>query len=53
MSQHLYGDIRRANSLLIREWLGYMHHLQHDYPYMFSLATRINPFNPDATAVVG
>lgn len=51
--QHLYGDIRRANGLLIREWLGYMHHLQHDYPYMFSLATRLNPFNPDATPVVG
>jgi len=51
--QHLYGDIRRANSLLIREWLDYMHHLQHDYPYMFSLATRLNPFNPEATPVVG
>ena len=50
--QHLYGDIRRANSTLIREWLVYMQHLQHDYPYMFSLATRMNPFNPDASALV-
>ena len=50
--QHLYGDIRRANGTLIREWLGYMQHLQHDYPYMFSLATRINPFTPAASAVV-
>ncbi|MEJ2699174.1 MAG: hypothetical protein P8Z70_05890 [Desulfuromonadales bacterium] len=50
--QHLYGDIRRANSTLIREWLGYMRHLQADYPYMFSLATRMNPFNPEASAVV-
>lgn len=51
--QHLYGDIRRANNLLIREWLGYMQHLQHDYPYMFSLAVRTNPFNPKASPVVG
>lgn len=50
--QHLYGDIRRANSSLIREWLGYMQHLQLDYPYMFSLATRLNPFNSEASAVV-
>ena len=50
--QHLYGDIRRANSTLIREWLSYMRHLQQDYPYMFSLATRMNPFNPEASAVV-
>ena len=50
--QHLYGDIRRANSALIREWLGYMQHLQADYPYMFSLATRLNPFNQEASPVV-
>ena len=50
--QHLYGDIRRANGTLIREWLGYMQHLQQDYPYMFSLAVRLNPFNPVASALV-
>jgi hypothetical protein len=49
---HLCGDIRRANSLLIREWLSYMQHLQVDYPYMFSLSVRLNPFRPDASPVV-
>ena len=50
--RHLQGDIRRANTLLIREWLSYMGHLQSDYPYIFSLAVRTNPFRPDASAVV-
>ena len=50
--QHLNGDIRRANSILIREWLSYMRHLQTAYPYMFSLAVRVNPFNPEASPIV-
>jgi hypothetical protein len=50
--RHLQGDIRRANTLLIREWLSYMRHLQSDYPYIFSLAVRTNPFRPDASAIV-
>jgi hypothetical protein len=41
-------DIRRAYHLLLREWLGYMAHLHADYPYLFSLAVRTNPFNPAA-----
>jgi len=50
--RHLEGDLRRANSRLIREWLSYMEHLQRDYPYIFSLAVRTNPFRPDASAIV-
>jgi hypothetical protein len=45
---HLTGDIERAYTLLVREWLSYMEHLKGDYPYLFSLAVRTNPFNPDA-----
>jgi hypothetical protein len=45
---HLTGDIKRAYRLLVREWLSYMEHLKRDYPYLFSLAARTNPFNPDA-----
>jgi len=26
----------------------HMSHLQKDYPYLFSLAVRMNPMNPDA-----
>jgi hypothetical protein len=47
---HLSGDIKRAYSLLISEWLVYMKHLRTSYPYLYSLAVRTNPFNPDARA---
>jgi hypothetical protein len=50
--QHLLGDMRRAYGLLIKQWLYYMKHLKSDYPYLFSLAVRTNPFNTKATAIV-
>lgn len=50
--EHLCGDIARAYGLLIREWLVYMKHLNHDYPYLYSLAVRMNPFNPEASPVI-
>jgi hypothetical protein len=50
--KHLAGDIQRAFSLLTREWLAHMEHLKSDYPYLFSLAVRTNPFNPEASAEV-
>lgn len=45
---HLSGDIQRAYTHLLREWLFYMKHLKSDYPYLYSLAVRMNPMNPDA-----
>jgi len=45
---HLEGDIRRAYQLLVRSWLQYVNHLKTDYPYLFSLAMRTNPFDPNA-----
>ena len=45
---HLSGDIKRAYVNLLREWVVYMSHLHKDYPYLFSLAVRTNPMNPDA-----
>lgn len=42
---HLGGDITRAYSLMTLSWLDYMQYLQSDYPYLFSLAIRINPFS--------
>ena len=45
--EHLTGDMKRAYGLLIAEWLAYMQHLKNDYPYLFSLAQRTNPFVPD------
>ena len=49
---HLSGDIKRAHRLLVREWLSHMEHLKIDYPYLFSLAVRTNPFDPNASAEV-
>lgn len=45
---HLAGDIKRAYKLLVQEWLDYMQHLKKNYPYLFSLAMRTNPFDPEA-----
>lgn len=50
--EHLSGDIKRVYQVLIREWLLYMEHLKSNYPYLFSLAVRTNPFNPQASAEV-
>jgi hypothetical protein len=50
--QHLSGDIKRAYVLLIAEWLAYMKHLRDNYPYLFSLAARLNPFDPKASPIV-
>jgi hypothetical protein len=45
---HLSNDTARAYGLLIQEWLKYMQHLMNNYPYLFSLAFRMNPFDPEA-----
>lgn len=50
---HLAGDIRRAYSRLVGEWILYLRHLRENYPFLFSLAIRTNPFNPDASPVIG
>lgn len=45
---HLATDTERAYALIVYEWLQYMEHLMNNYPYLFSLAIRTNPFDPDA-----
>ncbi|MFW6163338.1 MAG: potassium channel family protein [Planctomycetota bacterium] len=50
--EHLAGDMKRAYGRLARQWLAYMEHLKDRYPYLFSLAVRSNPFDPDASPVV-
>lgn len=49
---HLANDIKRAYHLLIREWLDYMQYLKTNYPFLFHLAMRINPFDRTASIVV-
>ena len=43
------GDIKRAYSQLVHEWLGYMKYQKENCPYMFSLSMRTNPFDTNAT----
>lgn len=50
--KHIEGDIKRAYTALAVEWLYYMEHLRGNYPYLFSLAVRTNPFDRSASVVV-
>ncbi len=50
--EHLSGDIKRAYILLVHQWLDYMKHLKDNYPYLFSLAMRTNPFDQEASPIV-
>ena len=50
--KHLSDDIKRVYNQLILEWVDYMKHLKKDYPYLFSLALRINPFDENALVEV-
>ena len=50
--KHLGGDIKRAYLQLVRQWLDYMKHLKGNYPYLFSLAMRTNPFDQEASTIV-
>jgi hypothetical protein len=47
--EHLVGDLTRVYVFLTTEWAAYMRHLKNNYPYLFSLALRTNPFDPEAT----
>lgn len=49
---HLAGDVKRAYSQIAAEWLAYARHLKESYPFLYSLVVRINPFNPEASAVI-
>ncbi|MDR3686485.1 MAG: hypothetical protein P4L93_05990 [Coriobacteriia bacterium] len=49
---HLAGDVKRAFTLLTGQWLEYVRHLQTAYPYLFSLAVRLNPLDPGASVTV-
>ncbi len=49
---HLRKDVNRVYINLITQWLDYMQHIKSDYPYLYSLAMRTNPFNPDARVEV-
>jgi len=50
--QHLAGDTRRAYALLVHAWVDYVKYLKGNYPYLFSLSMRMNPFDRDASPLV-
>jgi len=49
---HLEGDINRVYGMLITVWIRYMQYLKKNYPYLFSLAMRTNPFDEAAPVMV-
>jgi len=50
--QHLTGDMNRVYGELKHQWISYMKHLRKSYPYLFSLAYRINPFDHNASVII-
>jgi len=49
---HLMGDSKRAYAHITMEWLAYLEHLQGSYPFLYSLAVRINPLGPNPSAYI-
>ncbi len=45
----IFGTIGFA---LIEQWLNYMRFLKDEYPYLFALAMRTNPFDREASPIV-
>ena len=49
---HIKIDILRAYNGVIKEWILYLNHIKKEYPFLFSLALRSNPFNDKASVVI-
>ena len=49
---HLSNDTHRVIGKLIVQWVEYLRHMRVHYPYLFSLAIRTNPFDPNASPVI-
>jgi hypothetical protein len=50
--KHLANDLKRAYSQITIAWMSYMKHMKKSYPFLFSLASRVNPMDPKASPVV-
>ncbi|MBA4418149.1 MAG: two pore domain potassium channel family protein [Syntrophus sp. (in: bacteria)] len=51
-SDHLANDIKRVYHIIVVEWIDYMKYLKHNYPFLFSLAIRTNPFDRKVSVVI-
>ncbi len=49
---HINGDLQRVYGHLAAEWIAYAEHLKLQYPFLFSLVIRTNPFRKHPSAVV-
>lgn len=49
---HLSNDAKRVYGALARQWVNYLQHLKRNYPYLFSLAIRANPFGETSSVIV-
>ncbi len=49
---HIANDFNRAYQLPLNEWLDYMRYLKENYPFLFHLAMRTNPFDRSASITV-
>ncbi len=50
--EHLANDTRRAYAAIASQWLDNLAYLQKNYPFLFSLETRLNPFKTEISAIV-
>ena len=50
--KHLSGDVKRVYGPLALQWVGYVEHLENNYPYLFSLSQRTNPFDRKSSPIV-
>ncbi len=50
--EHINSDMQRVYGHLAAEWIAYVEHLKLNYPFLFSLVIRTNPFQDRPSAVV-
>jgi hypothetical protein len=50
--EHLAGDVLRVYTILVAAWLAHLRYLRKNYPYLYSLAVRTNPFLERPSAVI-
>lgn len=49
---HISNDVTRATKALLIQWVEYMRHLQSEYPYLYSLEIRKNPFFKERSVII-
>jgi len=49
---HIAGDIQRVYHHLATEWESYVEHLKSNYPFLFSLIVRMQPFKEATSPIV-